>query len=182
MAGQGSAERVILGNRGQRVWAFMHAGLWVNTSYLGMWKKNLKKIWRIAPWGIDGYDATWVELMAVICTKWRWADRKEGCVEVMIIRWERTHTHTERCWHRQAQGMHDSAGAGVQSVCNGDMLNVQLVLTLLFWRIFQKKDKGSLDIMASPPPFVKNHEQWSQVKWSHHYLYSTFYTIQIVSK
>ncbi len=129
----------------QRVWAFMHAGLWVNTSYLGMWKKNLKKIWRIAPSGIDGYDATWVELMAVICTKWRWADRKKCSVDVMIIRWEHTHTHTECCWHRQAQGMHDSASAAVQSVCNGDMLNVQLDLPFLFWRIFQKKDEDSVN-------------------------------------
>ncbi len=144
MAGQGSDERVILGNRGQRVWAFMHAGLWVNTSYLGMWKKNLKKIWRIAPSGIDGYDATWVELMAVICTKWRWADRKKCSVDVMIIRWEHTHTLSAAGTGRH-RGCTTAAGAGVQSVCNGDMLNVQLDLPFLFWRIFQKKDEDSVN-------------------------------------
>lgn len=156
MAGQGSAERVILGNRGQRVWAFMHAGLWVNTSYLGMWKEDLKKIWRIAPSGIDGYNSSWVELMAVICTKWRWADRKEGCVEVMIIRWEHTHTHTP-----------SAAGTGrlmgcktvpVQvcnqwQVCNGDMQNVQLVVTLLFLEKIPEKFKRHSTVYTAHLPF-----------------------------
>lgn len=32
------------------------------------------------------YDVSWVELMAVICSQPRWADRNGGSMEVMIIR------------------------------------------------------------------------------------------------